>query len=89
MIKASILKLRGVGLGLFDEAGAMEKFTKWTTEHDSNVTRRSGAHKKARSDRRDQPVVKKVAPKTEKAPVAESVEVATDAPASEETKTEE
>ncbi len=81
--------LRGVGLGLFDEAGAMEKFTKWTTEHDSNVSRRQGAHKKARNDRRDQPVVKKVAPKAEKAPVAESVEAANDAPASEETKTEE
>ena len=52
--------LRGVSLGLFDEAGAMEKFTAWTTEHDSNVARRQGAHKKARSDSRDQPVVKKV-----------------------------
>jgi small subunit ribosomal protein S16 len=27
--------LRGVGLGLFDEAAAMEKFTKWSTEHDA------------------------------------------------------
>jgi small subunit ribosomal protein S16 len=76
--------LRGVSLGLFDEAGAMEKFTKWTTEHDANVARRQGAHKKARNDRRDQPVVKKV--KTEKAP---AVEAAAEAPAPEETKTEE
>ncbi len=81
--------LRGVSLGLFDEAGAMEKFTKWTSEHDSNVTRRQSAHKKTRTDRRDQPVVKKVAVKTEEAPVAAPVEAATETPASEETKTEE
>ena len=90
--------LRGVSLGLFDEAGAMEKFTAWTTEHDSNVSRRQGAHKKARSDRRDQPVVKKVeAVKAEaattakpvEAPAAKPVEAAVEAPASEETKTEE
>ena len=89
--------LRGVGLGLFDEAGAMEKFTAWTSDHDSNVTRRQGAHKKGRTDKRDQPVVKKVEAKVEvapaaepvEAPVAEPVEAAVEAPASEETKTEE
>ncbi len=77
--------LRGVSLGLFDEAGAMEKFTKWTTEHDSNVARRQGAHKKARKEQRDQPVVKKVTAKAEKV----SAEATVDTPASEETKTEE
>ena len=76
--------LRGVGLGLFDEATAMEKFTKWSSEHDASLSRRQGAHKKARTDRRDQPVVKKVAVKTEEAPVAAAAETA----ASEETKTE-
>lgn len=77
--------LRGVSLGLFDEATAMEKFTKWSSEHDANITRRQGAHKKARTDRRDVPVVRKVAEKTEDAPVAEtSIEAA----AAEETKTE-
>ena len=89
--------LRGVGLGLFDEAGAMEKFTAWTSDHDSNVTRRQGANKKARTDKRDQPVVKKVEAKVEAAPAAEPVdapaaepvEAAVEAPASEETKTEE
>ncbi len=70
--------MRGVSLGLFDEATAMEKFTKWSQEHDANVNRRQGAHKKARNDRRDAPLVKKVA---EKAPDAVT--------ASEETKTEE
>ncbi|MBS1919162.1 MAG: 30S ribosomal protein S16 [Bacteroidetes bacterium] len=32
--------LRGVKLGLFDEAAAMEKFTKWSTEHDAQVKKR-------------------------------------------------
>jgi small subunit ribosomal protein S16 len=77
--------LRGVSLGLFDEAAAMEKFTKWSTEHDSHVSRRQGAHKKARMEKRNVPVVKKVAEKVEEAPVAEAP---AEAPA-EETKTEE
>lgn len=29
--------LRGVGLGLFDDATAMEKFTKWSAEHEAQV----------------------------------------------------
>jgi len=53
--------LRGVGLGLFDEAVAMEKFTKWSSEHDAHIAKRQGAHKKARMDKRNQPVVRKVA----------------------------
>ena len=32
--------LRGVKLGLFDEATAMEKFTKWSVEHDAQVKKR-------------------------------------------------
>ena len=81
--------LRGVGLGLFDEATAMEKFTKWSSEHEAHVSRRQGAHKKARTDRRDQPIVRKVAVKTdEEAPVVATAP-AEEAPAAEETKTEE
>ena len=52
--------LRGVSLGLFDEAAAMEKFTAWTSEHDEQVAKRQGAHKKARQEKRNVPVVKKV-----------------------------
>ena len=52
--------LRGVGLGLFDEAGAMEKFTQWSSEHDAHVAKRQGVEKKARTDKRYVPVVKKV-----------------------------
>lgn len=66
--------LRGVSLGLFDEATAMEKFTKWSTEHDALVSKRQGAHKKARMDKRNVPVVKKVEENIEEvaAPVAEA-----------------
>jgi len=66
--------LRGVGLGLFDEATAMERFTKWSQEHEAHVVRRQSAHKKARSERAQAPVVKKVAEKAAEptAPVAEA-----------------
>ncbi|MBX2887022.1 MAG: 30S ribosomal protein S16 [Ferruginibacter sp.] len=75
--------LRGVGLGLFDEATAMEKFTKWSNEHESTVSRRQSEHKKKRTERRNAPVVKKVEKKEETA------EAATEAPSTEEPKTEE
>jgi len=32
--------LRGVTLGLFDDATAMEKFTKWSAEHEAQVKKR-------------------------------------------------
>jgi small subunit ribosomal protein S16 len=82
--------LRGVSMGLFDEATAMEKFTKWMSEHESKVNQRQSAHKKARMDRRNAPVVKKVeaaAPVEETAPAAE--EAAPEAPATEAPATEE
>ena len=31
--------LRGVTMGLFDDATAMEKFTKWSTEHEAQIKR--------------------------------------------------
>jgi len=73
--------LRGVSLGLFDEAAAMEKFTKWSTEHEAQMALRQANHKKARMDKRNAPIVKKV----KEVPAAENP-----APeASEEAKTEE
>lgn len=77
--------LRGVGLGLFDEATAMEKFTQWSVDHDSMVAKRQGAHKKARMERRNAPVVKKV----EAPQVEESTATVAEPPAAEETKSEE
>ena len=83
--------LRGVSLGLFDEAAAMEKFTKWSSEHEATVSRRQSTHKKVRNDRRDQPVVRKVevAPKTEEAPATPTASTEEEAAPTEETKTEE
>lgn len=44
--------LRGVSLGLFDEAAAMEKFTKWSGEHDTEFSKRQESHKKSRPNGR-------------------------------------
>jgi small subunit ribosomal protein S16 len=44
--------LRGVSLGLFDEAAAMEKFTKWSSEHDQEFAKRQETHKKTVTPRR-------------------------------------
>ena len=73
--------LRGVSLGLFDEATAMEKFTTWNAEHDVQVSKRQGADKKARQDKRNVPIVRKV----EETPVITNDEVAADADAAEAT----
>ena len=40
--------LRGVKLGLFDDATAMEKFTVWSTEHEAQMKRRQEENRRAR-----------------------------------------
>ncbi len=74
--------LRGVTLGLFDEAAAMEKFTKWSTEHDSEFAKRQESHKKGKTSSRG-PVARRtgaapstVAPKSAEAPAPKAVEEA-------------
>lgn len=58
--------LRGVKLGLFDDATAMEKFTKWSTEHESQIKRRQDDNRKSRyQGRRDQGPVRRVEKKPE------------------------
>jgi small subunit ribosomal protein S16 len=52
--------LRGVKLGLFDDATAMVKFQQWHTEHEANLQKRSEEHRRKQRDRRQQPAVKKV-----------------------------
>jgi small subunit ribosomal protein S16 len=47
--------LRGVGLGLFDDATAMEKFTKWSAEHEAHVKRRQEDSHRQRRARRNFP----------------------------------
>ncbi|MEO7801154.1 MAG: 30S ribosomal protein S16 [Ginsengibacter sp.] len=63
--------LRGVTLGLFDEAAAMEKFTKWSGEHDAEFSKRQETHKKTRPVGR-QPIVRRartpIAPQQSQAP---------------------
>jgi small subunit ribosomal protein S16 len=44
--------LRGVKLGLFDEATAMEKFQKWHSEHEVHVRKRQEANAQDRRPRR-------------------------------------
>jgi len=65
--------LRGVKLGLFDEAAAMVKFQQWHEEHEANITKRNEAHRKEQRARRTVPVIKKVE-KANDAPAAESTE---------------
>jgi small subunit ribosomal protein S16 len=61
--------LRGVKLGLFDDATAMTKFEAWYAEHETSIASKNDAHKKAQADKKVYvPVVKKVAE-----PVAEPV----------------
>ncbi len=75
--------LRGVKLGLFDDATAMAKFQTWFAEHESNIASKTDAHKKAQADKKVYvPIVKKVAEPVAEAPaevVAE--EVVAEAPA--------
>lgn len=63
--------LRGVTLGLFDEAAAMQKFTQWTAEHDAQVKKRQDdAQRQRKAQRTAAPAPKKAEPKAE-APAAE------------------
>lgn len=52
--------LRGVKLGLFDEATAMVKFQKWHEEHETAVRKRQEEHRKSSRVRRPEPAVRKV-----------------------------
>ncbi len=74
--------LRGVKLGLFDDATAMAKFQTWYAEHEAKIASTSDTHKKAQAAKKVYvPVVKKVA--EVEAPVAEAAP-AEEAPAAEE-----
>ncbi|MGZ5209886.1 MAG: 30S ribosomal protein S16 [Kaistella sp.] len=47
--------LRGVSLGLFDEAAAMEKFQKWHSEHEVQIRKRQEEAQRERRGRRNPP----------------------------------
>ena len=60
--------LRGVKLGLFDDATAMIKFQAWHSEHEASIARRNEEHRKTqRAHKAYTPVVKKVESKHEEA----------------------
>lgn len=44
--------MRGVSLGLFDEATAMEKFETWNADHEKLVAEREEAHRKNKTEKR-------------------------------------
>ncbi len=82
--------MRGVTLGLFDEATAMEKFEQWNGEHEQLVARREEAHRKHKADKRHETMsesVRKVEAKNAERQIAidAAAETADDAPASEST----
>jgi small subunit ribosomal protein S16 len=79
--------LRGVKLGLFDDATAMTKFEAWYAQHETSIASKNDAHKKAQADKKVYvPVVKKVAEPVAEAPaevVAEEAAPEVEAPAAE------
>lgn len=77
--------MRGVGLGLFDEASAVEKFQSWNEEHEKLVEVRMSQHKKDKEDKRAKPIIKKVEDVETEVAVAEVAEeeVVAEAPAEE------
>jgi small subunit ribosomal protein S16 len=78
--------MRGVGLGLFDQEAAMEKFEKWNGEHEQLVASREEAHRKHKQDKRRDVVTESVKKVEEKMavraaaqqPVAEEAVAGTD-----------
>lgn len=57
--------LRGVKLGLFDEAAAMEKFQKWHSEHETHLKKRQDDNKRRPNARRGGPPVRRVEKRAE------------------------
>jgi small subunit ribosomal protein S16 len=64
--------LRGVKLGLFDDATAMMKFQAWHNEHEANTKRRQEEHKRARAPKKYVPPVKKVEAPADNQPSTEA-----------------
>ena len=70
--------LRGVSMGLFDEAAAMQKFTEWTAQHEQQIKKRDEDNQRKRREKRQavlaEAAAKKVvvaAPAEETTPAAE------------------
>ena len=59
--------LRGVKLGLFDEATAMTKFQKWHEEHEGKMKIKQDDHRKQRAQKRHQPIIRRTKPQDHEA----------------------
>jgi small subunit ribosomal protein S16 len=68
--------LRGVGLGLFDQATAMTKFETWFQEQETKARERQEAVVRERREKRRDQTVAASRPKPSKVVVPEAVEVA-------------
>ena len=72
--------LRGVKLGLFDEATAMDKFQSWHGEHELQIQKRSDDNRRQHKAKRNPPVVRRVVePKIEETPPPPAAEESTEA----------
>lgn len=67
--------MRGVALGLFDEAAANEKFEQWNKGHEDLVAKRQEAHKKAKQEKRHAIAQESVRKIEEKKSVQKATEV--------------
>ncbi len=52
--------LRGVKLGLFDDATAMQKFQVWHAEHEEQIRKKAEESRRAQRNKRNPPVVRRV-----------------------------
>ncbi len=78
--------LRGVKMGIFDDATAMQKFQAWTEEHDNKNMKRADDYKRDKRASQPKPIIKKVEPKApvvEETPAEEEVTPVAEAPATE------
>jgi len=64
--------LRGVTMGLFDEAAAMQKFTEWTAQHEIDIKKKDEDNQRKRREKRQAVLTEAAAKKAAAAaPVAE------------------
>ncbi|MFM7510882.1 MAG: 30S ribosomal protein S16 [Bacteroidota bacterium] len=70
--------LRGVSLGLFDEAAAMQKFTEWTAQHEQQIKKRDEDNQRKRREKRQAVLAEAAAKKVVTAAPAEEAAPAAD-----------
>ncbi len=63
--------LRGVSLGLFDEAAAMQKFTEWTAQHEQQIKKKDEDNQRKRREKRQAVLAEAAAKKVATAAPAE------------------